>query len=178
MKAAGSQQASEEQQQLMASFVDDPINTMRSSILLMLWTELHQRGNRTTFAFKEINYTDASDLSNLSTVRTVFTIDYKKMEIGWIYEHGWKVSAVNFSVSSAPMAEAPTERQVIEQPREQTPPATQQPVTTAPTHNPYLEDDGGGNKALLLLGGAALVGGGVAAYLLTRPKTGSIEISW
>ncbi len=89
---------SQEQQDSEKSFLNDPIETMRSSILRVFLTEMLLRGNNdlSSIEFLEISPADADRIGPGQTVRTTFTLKGTKVELQWVFEYGdWRVSYVN-----------------------------------------------------------------------------------
>jgi hypothetical protein len=88
----------QEQEESRKRFIEDPIETMRSSIFRIFLAEMLLRGNGdvSSIEFKEINIADEDKVDGEQSIRTNFALKDAKVEIQWTYEYGdWRIDKVN-----------------------------------------------------------------------------------
>jgi S1-C subfamily serine protease len=84
---------------LMTEFLIDPVETLRTSVVLLFWQMLALNGDLSSLDYKEI--TDKSEARQAKQARTNYTVKEKIHTISWTFEHGnWRISnlSVRFDV--------------------------------------------------------------------------------
>ena len=90
--------SAKDQNDAQKEFLDDPIETMRSSILRIFLAEMLLRSNNdlSSIDFLEISPADVDKVGPGQVVRTTFALKGSKVEIQWVFEYGdWRIAYVN-----------------------------------------------------------------------------------
>ena len=99
--------SAKDQNDAQKEFLDDPIETMRSSILRIFLAEMLLRSNNdlSSIDFLEISPADVDKVGPGQVVRTTFALKGSKVEIQWVFEYGdWRIAYVNMQKFSQLLA--------------------------------------------------------------------------